>query len=133
MPVQVKTRRSSLVEHRNISCVAYSKKGFLQRYRIPYMQVPYLGLCHGHIEFVVSHDRASLCQNPYSIWPLPSRANARRAEWHCMFTATGFMVICVAANSTCTAKDVASPPRPCGPTPSLLTATDSSRSSSAPK
>ena len=45
-------------------------------------------------------------------------ARARRAEWHCMFTATGFIVMCVAAVSTCTAKDVESPPRPCGPTPS---------------
>src|SRR6266851_2101259 len=26
-------------------------------------------------------------------------ARARRAEWHCMFTATGFIVICVAAEA----------------------------------
>ena len=29
-------------------------------------------------------------------------ALARRAEWHCMLTATGFIVMCVAASSTCT-------------------------------
>ena len=39
-----------------------------------------------------------------------------------MFTATGFIVMCVAASSTCTANAVESPPRPCGPTPSLFTA-----------
>ena len=39
-----------------------------------------------------------------------------------MFTATGFIVMCVAAVSTCTANDVESPPRPCGPTPSWFTA-----------
>ena len=49
-----------------------------------------------------------------------------------MLTATGFIVICVAASSTCTANAVASPPRPCGPTPSMLTAADSSDSSCAP-
>jgi len=49
-----------------------------------------------------------------------------------MFTATGFMVMCVAAISTCTANAVASPPRPCGPTPSRLTARVSSSSSFAP-
>ena len=49
-----------------------------------------------------------------------------------MFTATGFMVMCVAAVSTCTAKAVASPPRPCGPTPSVFTTADSAASSFAP-
>ncbi len=42
------------------------------------------------------------------------------------------MVMCVAAVSTCTAKAVESPPRPCGPTPSMLTASPSSASSFAP-
>ena len=49
-----------------------------------------------------------------------------------MFTATGFIVICVAAVSTCTANAVESPPRPCGPTPSEFTACSRSRSSLAP-
>ena len=49
-----------------------------------------------------------------------------------MFTATGFMVMWVAAVSTCTAKAVESPPRPCGPTPSMLTARVNSVSSFAP-
>ena len=57
-------------------------------------------------------------------------ALARRAEWHCMLTATGFIVMCVAASSTCTANAVASPPSPWGPTPSRLTADESSSSSS---
>jgi hypothetical protein len=39
-------------------------------------------------------------------------ALARLALWHWIFTATGFMVMCVAAVSTCTAKDVESPPKP---------------------
>src|SRR5258708_31260824 len=59
-------------------------------------------------------------------------ALARRAEWHCMFTATGFMVMCVAAISTCTAKAVESPPSPCGPTPSMLTASVRLASMDAP-
>src|SRR5438874_12266172 len=59
-------------------------------------------------------------------------ALARRAEWHCMLTATGFMVICVAASSTCTANAVESPPSPCGPTPRRLTAVDNSSSRLAP-
>ncbi len=49
-----------------------------------------------------------------------------------MFTATGFIVMCVAAISTCTAKAVESPPSPCGPMPRLFTACDSSASSFAP-
>src|SRR5437870_13753268 len=49
-----------------------------------------------------------------------------------MLTATGFMVMCVAAVSTCTANEVESPPRPCGPTPSMLTARVSASSSFAP-
>src|SRR4051812_14795733 len=49
-----------------------------------------------------------------------------------MFTATGFIVMCVAAVSTCTAKEVESPPSPCGPTPSWLTTPESSCSSFAP-
>ena len=60
------------------------------------------------------------------------RRVARRAEWHCMFTATGFIVMCVAASSTCTANAVESPPSPCGPTPSWFTAAESSSSSAAP-
>src|SRR5213076_742409 len=59
-------------------------------------------------------------------------ARARRAEWHCMFTATGFIVMWVAAVSTCTANAVESPPSPCGPTPSMFTAGPSSSSSLAP-
>ena len=49
-----------------------------------------------------------------------------------MFTATGFIVMCVAASSTCTAKAVLSPPSPCGPTPSEFTAPVSAASSFAP-
>ena len=49
-------------------------------------------------------------------------ALARRAEWHWMFTATGFIVMCVAAISTCTRNAVERPPRPCGPMPSSFTA-----------
>src|SRR5690606_19975699 len=49
-----------------------------------------------------------------------------------MLTATGFIVMWVAAVSTCTAKAVESPPRPWAPTPSLLTTAESSASSFAP-
>src|SRR5256885_14854042 len=49
-----------------------------------------------------------------------------------MFTATGFIVMWVAAVSTCTANAVESPPSPCGPTPSMFTAGPSSCSSLAP-
>ena len=49
-------------------------------------------------------------------------ALARRAEWHWMLTATGFIVMCVAASSTCTRNAVERPPSPCGPMPSALTA-----------
>src|SRR5467141_2022880 len=49
-----------------------------------------------------------------------------------MFTATGFIVMWVAAVSTCTANAVESPPSPCGPTPSMFTAWPSSSSSLAP-
>jgi hypothetical protein len=49
-----------------------------------------------------------------------------------MLTATGFMVMWVAAVSTCTANAVESPPSPCGPTPSMLTASVSAVSSFAP-
>ena len=42
-----------------------------------------------------------------------------------MLTATGFMVMCVAATSTCTANAVESPPNPCGPTPNMFTADSS--------
>ena len=49
-----------------------------------------------------------------------------------MFTATGFIVMCVAAVSTCTANAVESPPRPCGPMPRLFTASVSSSSRRAP-
>ena len=59
-------------------------------------------------------------------------ALARRAEWHCMLTATGFIVMWVAASSMCTANAVESPPSPCGPTPSWFTAADSCCSSVAP-
>ncbi len=57
---------------------------------------------------------------------------ARRAEWHCMFTATGFMVMWVAAISTWTANDVESPPSPWGPTPSVFTAAERLFSRAAP-
>src|SRR5439155_25337533 len=59
-------------------------------------------------------------------------AMARRAEWHWMLTATGFIVMWVAAISTWTAKAVLSPPRPWGPMPRLLAASESSASSAAP-
>src|SRR5438270_98802 len=49
-----------------------------------------------------------------------------------MFTATGFIVMCVAASSTCTANAVESPPRPCGPTPNIFTALDNCASNAAP-
>ncbi len=49
-----------------------------------------------------------------------------------MFTATGFMVMWVAAISTWTAKAVESPPRPCGPTPRPFTASVRLSSSAAP-
>src|SRR5437763_666833 len=49
-----------------------------------------------------------------------------------MFTAMGFIVMWVAASSTCTANDVESPPRPWGPTPSWFTAAVSCSSSLAP-
>ena len=49
-----------------------------------------------------------------------------------MFTATGFMVMWVAATSTWTRNEVERPPRPCGPIPSSFTASDNSSSILAP-
>jgi hypothetical protein len=60
------------------------------------------------------------------------RPTARRAEWHWMLTATGFIVMWVAATSTWTRNEVARPPNPCGPMPSSLTASLSSVSILAP-
>src|SRR5215212_3657077 len=71
-------------------------------------------------------------QNPYSTPSAEIIAEARLAEWHWMLTATGFMVMCVAAVSTWTAKAVPRPPSPCGPMPRLFTAIESIFSSFSP-
>src|SRR5215510_11186320 len=123
---QIEAGRASAVEHVNLRRIADAVERAVQRHRVADAQRADLALRDRCSEVPMRH------QNPYSIPAAVNVARARRAEWHCMFTATGFMVMCVAASSTCTANAVESPPRPCGPTPSWFTARVSSSSSFAP-
>src|SRR5687768_4098371 len=124
---QVEAGGPPAIEHRDLRGIADAEQRRLQRHRVVDAQRTDLRFGHRRRELVMGH-----AQNPYATPAVVTVALARRAEWHCMLTATGFIVMCVAASSTCTANAVESPPSPCGPTPSRFTAAVSSVSSFAP-
>src|SRR5258706_2491683 len=126
MAAQVESGLAAPVEECDQVRVANAEKRSLEGHRVVHAQRADLALGNRRREDVVGH------QNPYSTPAGVNAAEARRAEWHCMFTATGFIVMCVAAISTCTANAVESPPRPWGPTPSMFTASARLASSAAP-
>src|SRR5688572_12110681 len=71
----------------------------------------------------------SISQNPISTRPSGEiLARRRSARQHCRFTATGLHVMCVQADSICTASAVVAPPRPCGPMPVSFMASRKGRS-----
>ena len=81
-----------LVEHRDQVGVADAEQGFFERDGVADLQRAHLRFGDGRFEDVVGHLK--------SIPPGVITALARRAEWHWMFTATGFIVMWVAATST---------------------------------
>src|SRR5690606_896324 len=117
---QVESRPAPAVEHRDLRRGADAEQRLLGRHRVVGPQLADLIFGHRRLQLVVRH-----AQNPYDTPPRVNVAVARRAEWHCMLTATGFIVMWVAASSPCTANAVESPPSPCGPTPSRFTAAPS--------
>ena len=98
MSLQVEAGGAAAIEHMDLRRVADAEEGALERHRIADLQGADLIGVNRHFKDVVGHGGA-----PDQLKAMPPGvrvARARRAEWHWMFTATGFWVMWVAATST---------------------------------
>ena len=94
---EIETRGAAFIEHRDQGRVANAEQSFFKCHRVADVQRARLLFGDRHLE-----DMMRSWREPHSKSMPPGviTADARRAEWHWMFTATGFMVMWVAAIST---------------------------------
>ena len=91
MALQIEFCPAIAVEHMDQGCVADSIQRLFQRHGIADLQRPRLVRRDRHFEGVVRHDRVPQAEKLMP--PGVIVARARRAEWHWIFTATGFCVM----------------------------------------